>query len=294
MVTLRLPSFGVPAGAATVILVTLVCLPTVAAAQEAGADRLVQVAAFTMPFRELDVASEIGGVLTSVRVEEGDEVREGEVLAEFKSDVLQARLAVSKAQVESAESKIAARQNALDMAQGEYERYEGMFEENLITDQQFKKALFEKEGARLQLAVSQVEKRIVELVVAQVQAELNRTVVRAPMSGQVFRIAKRAGEAVELHSHILRMVSVDPLYVVGYAPINTAGRIKVGMKATVVLENVPDQPLECTVAVVDKVADAASGTYRVKLTLPNPDRSLMAGAKGELSFDLSPQAPASG
>ncbi len=39
-------------------------------------------------------------------------------------------------------------------------------------------------------------------------------------------------------------------------------------------------------AVVDKVADAASGTYRVKLTLPNPDRSITAGAKGTLTFKL--------
>lgn len=66
----------------------------------------------------------------------------------------------------------------------------------------------------------------------------------------------------------------------------TSGRIKVGMKAVATLENMADKPLEATVAVVDPVADAASGTYRVKLTLPNPDKALTAGAKGTLGFVL--------
>jgi hypothetical protein len=61
------------------------------------------------------------------------------------------------------------------------------------------------------------------------------------------------------------------------------------MKGSLTLENRPDEQSECLVAVVDKVADVASGTYRVKLTLPNPDKELTAGAKGTLSLRLAPR-----
>ncbi|MHC4481450.1 MAG: efflux RND transporter periplasmic adaptor subunit, partial [Planctomycetota bacterium] len=173
----------------------------------------------------------------------------------------------------------------------EYERAVGMLEEGLITDQQFQKALLEKELARLDVEAAEVDKRILELVAERDREELKQTVVRAPAAGRVFRIYKRAGEAVETHGPVLKLVSIDPLFVVGHVPIGTAGRIEVGSRAALELENMAGTSLECTVSVVDKVADAASGTYRVKLTLPNPDGAIMAGARGALTFTLPEPEP---
>lgn len=257
-----------------------------ARATEPDPAEAVEVTAFTMPFRELDVASEIGGVLTAVRVEEGDEVREGDALAEFRADVLQAKVAVSEGRIKLAQVQMTAEQAAYEMLKQEYERAAKLFEQKVMSDQQYHKAKLEMDLAALRVESAKAQEKVAELAAALDRAELARTVVRAPISGQVFRILKRPGEAVEAQGPILKMVSVDPLYVIAYAPISTSGKVRVGMKAPVMLENMPERPLRATVAVVDKVADAASGTYRVKLTLPNPDRTITAGAKGTLRFDL--------
>jgi RND family efflux transporter MFP subunit len=240
-----------------------------------------------MPYRELDVASEIGGVLAAVRVEEGEEVREGQVLVQFKDEVLQARLAVSEERVKAAKVDIAAQKASFDILNTEHERTKSLTEKGVMTDKDLNRAKLEMELARFKLESATAAQRVYELTAAFDKTGVDQTIVCAPIAGQVFRVLKRAGEAVEPQNPVIKMVSVDPLYVIGYAPIATSGRIRVGMKATLTLENMADRRFETTVEVVDKVADAASGTYRVKLRLPNPDRTITAGAKGTVTFNLS-------
>jgi RND family efflux transporter MFP subunit len=273
---------------ACVLALLLTAVPAHAGPQaaEAAPPASVEVTAFSMPFRELDVASEIGGVLTAVHVEEGDDVTEGQALAEFKADVLQAGLAVGEARVKAAGVELASDESSYEILNSEYERALKLLEQKVMSEQQYNKARLDMELARWRVESAKAAQRVAELSVAFNRAQLEQTVVRAPITGRVFRVLKRAGEAVEVNGPVMKIVSVDPLYVIGYVPVATSGRIKVGMKAVATLENMADKPLEATVAVVDPVADAASGTYRVKLTLPNPDKTLTAGAKGTLGFVL--------
>lgn len=71
-----------------------------------------------------------------------------------------------------------------------------------------------------------------------------------------------------------KIVSIDPLYVEGVAPVECYGTIKEGSKAQVM----PGEPVggsyKSTTAIADKVIDAASGTFGVRLELPNSDREL--------------------
>ena len=67
-------------------------------------------------------------------------------------------------------------------------------------------------------------------------------------------------------------------------PVSVFGKIRVGQKAIIQPESpmVGNYPAE--VAIVDRVADAASGTFRVALDLPNPDYSLPSGLKCMVQF----------
>jgi multidrug efflux pump subunit AcrA (membrane-fusion protein) len=78
---------------------------------------------------------------------------------------------------------------------------------------------------------------------------------------------------------IAKLAEIDPLNVEVILPVTLYGRIKVGMRAQVV----PEQPIggrhEASVKVVDRVIDAASGTFGVRLQLPNPGNRIPAGVK---------------
>lgn len=62
------------------------------------------------------------------------------------------------------------------------------------------------------------------------------------------------------------------------------GAIKVGMQADITPENPVGQVYKAKVTIVDRVIDAASGTFGVRLELPNPKYLLPAGLKCKVSF----------
>ncbi|MFO7957143.1 MAG: efflux RND transporter periplasmic adaptor subunit [Candidatus Brocadiia bacterium] len=251
---------------------------------------LVRVEAFTAPYRDLDIASQVGGVVSSVEVEEGDHVEAGREMLRLRDDILKAELEVSRARAAAAEHKIAAAKTNYEYRARELEVVRALVKKEIEPPEEGDKARLEMELAQLSVKQAEAEKNVAELTAARDQAALDRTRIRAPVEGEVFRVLKRSGEAVEPLSPVVRLVTLAPLYVVARGmPIETMGRVKVGMEATIELENLPGRSLPCEVVLVDRVAEAASGTYRVKLELPNPDKNIPAGARGILTFELPPK-----
>ena len=87
------------------------------------------------------------------------------------------------------------------------------------------------------------------------------------------------GEYRNDQSPILTLAEIDPLRVEVFVPTLFHGQIKLGSVATVT----PEPPIEgqfaATTTVVDRVMDAASGTFGVRLRLPNPNFALPSGVR---------------
>ena len=81
---------------------------------------------------------------------------------------------------------------------------------------------------------------------------------------------------------------IDPLRVEVVAPVSMFGQIVTGQKAIVRPESAIGGRYESTVQIVDPVINAASGTFRVTLLLPNPERKLTSGLRCEVSFKDKP------
>jgi len=253
---------------------------------EEGGPDIVDVDAFTLPYRDLEIAADVGGVVAVVEVEEGELVEEKQVLVRFKSDVLEAQVAYQRTRVASAAVQVHAEETRRQVAVREYERMAGLFEQEVIPERDYTQAELEKDLADWRVAAAKAALTASEAAAAMEEKRLEQTIVRAPIAGQILRIAKRPGEAVEVYNPILQMVSLDPLYVIANVPIETFGRIRPGMTAVLDVAHLKE-PLACEVVVVDNVADVGSGLYRVKLTLPNPDGAVTAGALGKLRFELA-------
>ena len=84
---------------------------------------------------------------------------------------------------------------------------------------------------------------------------------------------------------VFKLAQVDPLNVEVIAPITMYGSIRVGMEAEVQ----PEQPVggkhRARVIIVDSVIDAASGTFGVRLALPNPHQKIPAGVRCDIKFN---------
>jgi hypothetical protein len=80
------------------------------------------------------------------------------------------------------------------------------------------------------------------------------------------------------------MAEIDPLNVEVIIPVALYGNIHVGSKGEVFPEKPISGKYTATVKVVDKVVDAASGTFGVRLTMPNPGGKIPAGIKCRVKF----------
>ena len=90
-----------------------------------------------------------------------------------------------------------------------------------------------------------------------------------------------AGEVVDEQT-ILRVAQVDPLRVEAILPSVWFGKVKAGDQAEIVPEPPRDQPRIAEVSIVDPVIDGASGTFGVRLSLPNADHDLPAGLRCQI------------
>jgi multidrug efflux pump subunit AcrA (membrane-fusion protein) len=90
---------------------------------------------------------------------------------------------------------------------------------------------------------------------------------------------------------LLEVAQIDPLRVEVFAPIGLLQQVSVGMTAQVLPEAPVGGSHEATVTIVDRVVDAASGTFGIRLELPNSDFALPAGLNCRVRFEDRALAP---
>ena len=207
------------------------------------------------PSRTIEVSSQVPGVIDSVLVERGDRVEAGQALVELKAGL--ERVAVDRARVR------------LNFVIRRLARNEALFEEDLISPHDRDELETEVELARLQLR--------------EAEAHLAMRTIRSPISGVVVSRSKSRGEFLG-NDPVLTLVSIDPLIVELIVPVARYGSVRKGMRAEVRPEAPASGVHQAWVKIVDEVVDAASGTFGVRLELPNPHLELPAGLKCTAEF----------
>ena len=124
---------------------------------------------------------------------------------------------------------------------------------------------------------------LANLELRRASAELERRRIKSPITGVVIERSLHPGEFAK-QDPILKLAQLDPLRVEVFAPVSLLGDITVGMEAEVFPEKPITGSYKAIVSVADRVVDAASGTFGVRLELPNPDYTLPAGLKCRVKF----------
>jgi RND family efflux transporter MFP subunit len=243
------------------------------------------------PSLTLRLGSPITGIVASVEVERGDPVERDQVLARLESSVEVATLALARARADS-NAEIDARRIRLEQIRGDLTRASSLHERSVVSTQRLDELRANAAIAASDLALADLNRRIAVLEVGRVAATLEQRVIRSPVSGIVTGRNLGPGEYIHYDNYVLSVAQLDPLHVETFLPVRLYGRVRVGTTATVR----PDPPVGGThaaqIRVLDEVFDAASGTFGVRLSLPNPDRRLPAGVRCKVEFDLAPATPA--
>ena len=275
---------------ATVLLAA--CLFAVMAAQ--SADRGVAPSSaesggfedLIKPSRTAQLSFRFAGTIARRPVMEGDTVRVGTTLAELDSDMERAALKLSRLKSESAHEINAATMSE-EQARVELGRVSDLFDRQppMATKWEHEKARVEWEIARIRTEYARFQHRLAEQEYARDQVAFDKRSLLAPWDGKVYKVLKEVGEAVAESTPIIELSQLDPLWIELKLTREQAGNIKLGQQAKVTCLDDESQSRAGKVIFIDRQADAASSTFRVRIEIPNADGAMQAGLRARVKFE---------
>jgi RND family efflux transporter MFP subunit len=234
------------------------------------------------PYMIVKVGSGVYGILETVNVDRGDFVKKGQVLATLQSGVERATMEAARARAEM-KADIKAKQAQLDFAIRKQKRNEQLYKKEALPFSQMDEVETNRILAETQLQDAMENKRLAELEYKRTVEVVKRLTIRSPINGVVVERNLSPGEYIENQS-VLKLAQIDPLNVEVILPVSQLPSIKVGMRAKVIPEDPIGGQYVAEVKIVDRVIDAASGTFGARLELPNPKNRLPAGLKCKVIF----------
>ena len=254
-------------------------------ASAVNAENLGSLDCVIEPHEIVDVASRVDGIVDVLAVERGDSVIAGQVLAKLDSGVEEAAVASARSRAQ-ANAELDANSISVDFAKRRSERLETLFNDNIISGDQMDEAATEAVLSNIRLDQAKENRHLAELELARSIEILERHTISSPINGVVLQRYLSPGESTE-DQPIMRIAQIDPLRIEVIVPVITFGSIQKGQLAYVYPEAPKEGRFPARVTVVDKVADPASGTFRVRLSMPNPDYAVPSGLNCNVEFQSS-------
>ena len=242
------------------------------------------------PDRVADVGTQVVGVVERLHVERGGAVRAGQPLLELRADVERANVGVAERRA-AIDADVRAAEASLELALHKVKRAEALVAQGFVSDQALELAGGEHELAAHKLAQARGQRGIWHQERRVAQAQLALRTVRSPFAGVVVERFANLGERVEERA-LMRVAVIDPLRVELMVPTAQYGRVKRGDRVSIQPELPGAIAVLATVNHVDGVLDAASNSFRVRLTLPNPQHRLPAGLRCKAELPGGAPSPA--
>lgn len=244
------------------------------------ASRTPAVGCLIGPERVADIGSPVTAVVTSVHVDRGDLVRRNQPLIVLDGSVEQAGLQAARARA-AIEADIGAAEATLALTRQKHERMEGLVGEGFVAKQAVEQSRAERDVAEQKLAQARAQLTVQRREISVVQAQLGLRTLRSPFDGVVVERFTNAGERAE-DKPLLRVAKLDPLRVELVLPASRWGSVAKGDALPIVPELPGAVAVSAKVTHIDRMLDAASNTFRVRLALPNPGNRLPGGARCRL------------
>jgi len=233
----------------------------------------------------VEVRSAVEAVIESVQVNRGDFVRKGQVLVTLESGAEKAALELARSRA-TMKGEIKAAEARLELARKKYQQAQELYEQKFVSATARDEAVAEYKLASEQLRQANENQVLAQLEVRRTSEILALRTIRSPLTGVVLEKVLSPGDLAtsNLKDPILRLVQINPLNVEVVLPVSEFGRVKPGAKATVFPEKPIGGQYNATVTIVDRVVDAASGTFGVRLKLPNSSGRIPPGIKCSVRF----------
>ena len=272
-------------GLALRLFATLLCTPALAAGSAVAADAPLEFDCLIEARQDIDVRSPVEGVIESMLVDRGATLKRGQEIARLASGPERAALELARSRA-SMRGELNSAETRVELTRKKWKRAEELVSKSFVSANARDEAETEYRLATEQLRAARENRRLAQLEVKRAEEILTQRIIRSPVNGVVIDVVLRPGELATSNQKepIVRLMEVDPLNVELILPVSAFGTIRIGQPAMVTLESPVGGSYAAKVEVVDRNMDAASGTFGVRLMLPNPDGGIPAGVKCRARF----------
>ena len=247
----------------------------------------------TSAYQVADIRPQVNGIIQKRLFKEGSDVKTGQQLYQIDPALFQVKY-------NSAKASLAKAQANLPSIQSRAERYRELIADRAVSQQDVDDAAAALEQARADIAYWQA-------AVEAARIDLEYTRVNAPFSGRIGRSHIKTGSLVTAYQPqpLATLQQLDPIYVdvvqssaellrlrrnleTGLLSSEAASRKKV----RIVLEDGTPYPLEGTLQFSDVTVDPTTGSYSLRIIVPNPDHILLPGmfVRAIVTEGIAPQA----
>ena len=239
------------------------------------------------PDQVVMISSPTDGLIDKIHVRRGDRVKAGEVLIQLESKAESSAVKMSEYRSQM-EGKIASSKHRVEYTGKKLERARELEKQKFVAAEKRDEAEAERRIAEADLQDAMENQELAKREYQHNLDLLNRRTIRSPFDGVVVDRMLNPGDLAEAgtgRKPILKLARVDPLRVEVVLPLEAYKKLRVGMTAQVIPEVLGGQ-YPARITVVDTVFDSASGTFGVRLELPNRDKALPAGIRCKVELPV--------
>jgi membrane fusion protein (multidrug efflux system) len=188
----------------------------------------------------VSVSAKILGRIDLLTVDEGDSVRQGQILVRLDDNDLRAQEAQAKASLAFARENISLAKVNMDKAQMDYQRALSQFKQSIIPKEEYDHAQSEFESTKARLSIANAQVAAMQAQLGVIQTQLTNTIIESPMTGVVSKRWVLSGDIVQPGQSIFTIYNVKDVWVTANLEETSLSNLRLGDKVDIKVDTYPD------------------------------------------------------
>ena len=249
----------------------------------------------TIEVDEAHVGPRMAGRVDKIFAQEGDQLKEGQIIAQLEASELRARRDLAAAQIDTAIRDADAASAQLEFLRADAKRQKDLLARRVVSPNDAERA--DSAAKAQEKSVEAAQMRIIQAraQLADIEAQLKEMQVAAPAKSILEVLTVKAGDVLPANGEVATLLLPEHLWVRVYVPETWLGKIKLGEQVRLRVDSFPgkdfpgvveqiNRQAEFTPRNVQTVEDRIKQVFGVKIRLPNDDDHLRAGMATDVYF----------
>ena len=188
----------------------------------------------------VSISSKILGRIDRLQADEGDTVKQGEMLVKLDDSDLRAQEEQAKAALALSGENITLAEVSLERAQTDFERASAQFKENIIPKEQYDHSKSEYESAKARSSIASAQAVAAKAQLGIIETQLKNTIISSPMNGVVSKRWALVGDVVQAGQPIFAVYDLKDIWVTANLEETDLSSLRSAEKVEITVDSYPD------------------------------------------------------